>query len=295
LRRLKNQQLPTWFKQELPDKAALSLGTLISGYGLRTVCQEAKCPNLSACFKSKQATFLILGGRCSRSCRFCNIAKKGDGSEPSPFFCEPFLISEAAKKLGLRYCVLTSVARDDLVDGGAGQFAQTIHTLRAINQGIKIEVLIPDFQGSKESIAEVVAAVPDVLGHNLETVSRLYLALRPQADYQRSLQVLARAKQLRAGLITKSSLMLGLGESEAEIIQAASDLRKVNCDILTLGQYLAPSARHYPVQEFITPEQFQYLGSLCRSMGFKAVFSGPLVRSSYLAEQAFQEVSGCMI
>jgi len=324
------RQLPGWFKQEIPGDDALALARLLSESGVRTVCQEAKCPNLSGCFKNKQATFLILGPRCSRACRFCNIGTGSHRDDPgSKCHCEgearsnlfrllrfarnlrdcfvglrpprndtinrlrlsndtidePFLISEAVKKIGLRYVVITSVTRDDLTDGGARQFAETIKAIREIGRKIKIEVLIPDFQGKEADISQVLDAAPDVIAHNMETVSRLYADLRPQADYRRSLGVLARIKQLRSEIITKSSLMLGLGETEEEVIEAMRDLQAANCDILTLGQYLAPSPRHYPVKEFVSPEKFKRYNILAKGLGFKSVLSGPLARSSYQAEK----------
>ncbi len=289
-------RLPPWFKQEIPDAKTLKMAHLCCEFGIHTVCQEAKCPNITCCFKNKSVTFMILGNICTRNCRFCNVKKseKSSGtvlglrlsSEPSLF---NFRISQVVKMLGLNYVVITSVTRDDLADGGAYIFAQTIESVLRINKDVKVEVLIPDFQGKISSLECVLNANPSVVAHNMETVRRLYGDLRPMADYQLSLEVLRKIKELRPKMMTKSSIMLGLGETEPEVIGVMEDLRLSRCDCLTLGQYLAPSPGHYPVKEFISIGQFQKYRAIGINLGFKAVLSGPLVRSSYRAEEVYNE------
>lgn len=282
-------RLPSWFKQEIPDRTVLERAQRLSEFKVHTVCQEARCPNLSSCFKDLRFTFMVLGDTCTRNCRFCAVKKTKNQLELD--LEEPLRIARAVKKLGLDYVVITSVTRDDLVDAGAEIFARTIELIRKINRNIKIEVLIPDFKGRLVSLKCLLAASADVVAHNLETVSRLYRDLRPEADYALSLEVLKKIKALRPDLISKSSLMLGLGEKEAEVIEAMQDLRNSHCDFLTLGQYLAPSVAHYPVQEFISHKQFKRYEDLGLSLGFKAVLSGPKVRSSYQARELYQEVA----
>lgn len=265
---------------------------LLSEYGINTVCQQARCPNLQQCFLGGKLTFLILGDTCTRDCRFCAVKKSKAGADLAED--EPGRIAELVKLLALKFVVITSVTRDDLLDGGAGQFAETIKTIQALDSGVKVEVLIPDFKGKPHSLETVLAARPDVLAHNIETVERIYPQIRPQADYRFSLGVLSRAGEIDKSVITKSSLMLGIGEKEIELIQAMQDLRRAQCDILTLGQYLAPSKRHYPVKEFISPRQFARYRSIGLGLGFRSVSSGPLVRSSYQAEQVYAEDVQCM-
>jgi lipoic acid synthetase len=285
------QKLPAWFKQDIPDQDVVNLQSLFREFGLNTVCQEAHCPNIAYCFKRKKVTFMILGPACTRDCNFCAVAKSGESgfSEPQD---EARRISEAAKELGLKYVVITSVTRDDLSDGGASVFAQTIRAIRGVDKKIRTEVLIPDFEGRIGSLKTVLDALPDVLAHNLETVRSCYPQARPKADYQLSLDMLGKSKELKPEVITKSSLMLGLGETEAEIIEAMHDLADNGCDVLTLGQYLAPSEEHYPVKEFVSIEKFERLRGIAKAIGFKAVLSGPLVRSSYKAEEVFYELRG---
>ncbi len=285
-------RLPAWFKQEIPGNEALGLSRMFIESGINTVCSQAKCPNITECFKNKRATFMILGNVCTRNCRFCNISKTGTVLKPK-LNCpqEPSLISNAVKMLGLEYVVITSVTRDDLDDGGAKIFAKTIELIQALDKNIKVEVLIPDFCGKILSLEKVVKASPQVLAHNIETVKRLYGELRPKADYGISLVILKKAKQLNPGIVTKSSLMLGLGETEDEVREAMRDLREHNCDVLTLGQYLAPSPDHYPVKEFISIAQFHKYRQIGLDLGFKAVFSGPKVRSSYLAEDLYRKIA----
>lgn len=268
---------------------------MISEYGLHTVCQEAKCPNINNCFNAGNATFLILGDSCTRNCSFCAV-KELEKSKNGLFDPdEPYKISELVSKLNLKYVVITSVTRDDLEDGGADAFAETILLLRKLNKNIKIEALIPDFNGKISSIETVVFVSPDVIGHNIETVKRFYKDIRPMANYERSLGVLKSIKEISPKILTKSSIMLGFGEQQEEVIAAMKDLRQSNCDILTLGQYLAPSEEHFSVKEFIPLEQFKIYEKIGYDLGFGAVLSGPLVRSSYLAETAYTEVAQCMI
>ncbi len=282
-------KLPYWFKQDIPDEVTLKMSAFLSSLGIHTVCQEAHCPNVSVCFKKRSATFMILGNVCTRNCRFCAVDKSRNIKELVLDEDEPTRVARAVSELGLHYVVITSVARDDLKDSGAKIFVKTIKLIKDIDENIKIEVLIPDLQGNVSSLKCVVDARPDIIAHNIETIERLYPVLRPLADYSLSLRVLKNIKELNPSLITKSSLMLGLGENEEEIVETLQDLRNNYCDILTLGQYLAPSVAHYPVKEFIGPAQFQRYESIAKELGFKGVFSGPLVRSSYCAEEVYQE------
>jgi lipoic acid synthetase len=249
--------------------------------GLHTVCEEALCPNQGECFSRGTATFLILGDRCTRNCRFCSVAH-GPSGPPDPE--EPVRVAEAVQEMGLRYVVITSVTRDDLGDGGAGLFAQTIEEIRRRAPGTLVELLIPDFLGDADALHTVLEAHPDVLNHNLETVPRLYPSVRPGAVYRRSQELLERAKRFEPTIPTKSGLMLGLGESPEEIDQTLRDLRRMGCDILTLGQYLQPSGKHLPVHRFVHPGEFEEWRKIGLELGFAEVASGPLVRSSYRAE-----------
>lgn len=254
------------------------------GLGLATVCRSARCPNIAECFSSGTATFLILGDICTRSCTFCNITS----GHPSPVAeQEPLQISRAVAGMGLRYTVITSVTRDDLPDGGAGHFARVVRQLKADIPGLTIEVLIPDFQGNQAALEAVLASGVDVLNHNLETVPELYTKVRPQAGYVRSLELLARtrdwAQEQSRGIRTKSGLMLGLGETRKQLQRVFADLAAAGCDILTMGQYLAPSTAHHPVIRYLPPEEFTDLAALARAEGIATVFSAPLVRSSYHA------------
>jgi lipoic acid synthetase len=252
---------------------------------LHTVCEEAGCPNIYECWADRTATFMILGERCTRACGFCLV----DTRHPLPLDGEePVRVADAVATLGLAHAVITSVARDDLADGGAEGFAATIRAVRARTPATQVEVLIPDCRGDADALATIFDARPDVLNHNLETVARLQRAARPSAAYFRSLALLARAKD--AGLTTKSGIILGMGETEAELEGAIADLRNVGVDILTLGQYLRPSAQHLPVVRWWTPDQFARFGDYARGLGFAHVESGPLVRSSYHARAAADSV-----
>ncbi len=255
---------------------------LLSRLDLHTVCEAARCPNLWECFAESTATFMILGKICTRNCKFCSVAK---GSPLPVDQKEPERLAQAVKKLGLKHVVITSVTRDDLPDGGASQFFSTITEVRSINPDVIIEVLIPDFAGSKEAIKQVLEARPEIVGHNLETVPSLYRKVRPRASYERSLKLLKLVKILQPDIYTKSSLMLGLGEEEQEILQVMEDLRRIDCDILTMGQYLQPSSSHLEVRRFIPPSEFEEYKRIAEKMGFLFVASGPFVRSSYRANE----------
>ncbi|RKY26064.1 MAG: lipoyl synthase [Planctomycetota bacterium] len=284
------RRLPPWLKRRLPAgsdaQAVNSVRVLLDELGLATVCDGAMCPNRGECFASGTATFLILGDTCTRNCKFCAIPPKDPAA---PRADEPAAVATAAERMGLKYVVITSVTRDDLPDGGAGHFAKTIRAVRAKLPQAKIEVLVPDFQGNREAIGTVISAGPDVFNHNIETAPRLYEQVRPQANYQQSLGVLACAKSLAGGsaqtIYTKSGLMVGLGETDDEVCKVMRDLRGAGCDILTIGQYLAPSGSHVSVDRFVTPEQFDCWQGLAIETGFQAAACGPFVRSSYHAKE----------
>lgn len=249
---------------------------------LNTVCEEANCPNRMECFSKNTATFMILGNQCTRNCRFCNVTHAAPQAvDPE----EPKKVAEAASELGLKHVVITSVTRDDLPDGGAKHFARVIKEINALNSDIAVEVLIPDFRGSYMALETVVKAKPQILNHNIETVPRLYSEVRPSAIYVRSIQLLARVKFMNERIFTKSGIMLGLGEKEDEVLQVLEDLRIAGCDFLTIGQYLPPSKKHYPLVEYVTPEVFRKYKEAALDMGFSFVASAPLVRSSYNAAE----------
>ncbi|MEN3184405.1 MAG: lipoyl synthase [Atribacterota bacterium] len=275
--------LPSWIKRRFPPQEEWeSVQRLLRTLALHTVCESARCPNIGECFRRGTATFLILGNVCTRSCRFCAVAKGTPGPlDPE----EPERVAEAAQRLNLKHVVVTSVTRDDLPDGGAGHFAATIGAIRRVLPQATVEVLVPDFQGKEEALDTVLAARPDVLNHNVETVPRLYPSVRPQAHYERSLWLLKRAKEKAPGILTKSGLMVGLGETREEVEGVLRDLRGVQCDIVTIGQYLRPSVHHLPVAAYIPPEEFAYYREYALRLGFLGVASGPFVRSSYRAEE----------
>jgi lipoic acid synthetase len=283
------RRLPHWLKVRAPGGPGyLRVRGLLRRAGLHTVCEEAACPNIGECFEAGTATFLILGDVCTRACRFCAIA----GGRPRPVDREePLRVAETVRLLGLRHAVVTSVTRDDLPDGGAVQFAETITAVRRLSPATGIEVLIPDLQGKWSDLDTMMAAGPDVLNHNLETVSRLYRSVRPQAVYQRSLEVLRRAKAASPETTTKSGLMVGLGEEPEELRATMADLRSVGCDIITLGQYLRPSVKHLAVARFYPPAEFEELARAARAMGFRHVEAAPLVRSSYRAARQLGETT----
>ncbi len=273
---------PAWLNKKIDLKVCRALKLLLKDLNLHTICEEAHCPNISECFSKKRATFLILGDICTRNCLFCGV-KKG---RPKPVDSEePERVAEAVYRLSLRHVVITSVTRDDLPDGGAEHFAKTIFSIREKMKNIIIEVLIPDFKGNKRAIKKVIEAKPDIIGHNLETVPRLYSYVRSMANYSRSLEVLKNIKTLTKGIYAKSALMLGLGEREEEVLEVFKALRGVNCDFLSIGQYLPPSLKAFPVKEYIHPNKFNYYKKRALALGFLYVASGPYVRSSYQAEE----------
>ena len=277
---------PTWIKARMPsgDNYA-ELKKLMRNLQLHTVCEEARCPNIGECWNSRTATFMILGDVCTRRCMFCAVKKGTPGGVVD--VDEPRRLGEAVGHLKLQHVVITSVNRDDLADGGAGIFAACIAEARKHRPGCTVEVLIPDLEGNWDALAVIVEARPEVLNHNTETVPRLYRRVRPYANYQQTLNLLRTSKQLEAQMLTKSGLMVGLGETVTELLETMEDLRDTECDILTVGQYLSPSARHLPIQRYYTPEEFEELKEAGIEMGFRHVESGPLVRSSYHAgEQA---------
>ena len=280
-------KLPVWFKQEIPDMNKIrTMKEFFRGGRLHTVCESADCPNMGTCWKEGVATFMILGGTCTRACRFCSV---GTGRPDLVDIEEPYHVALAVKQLGLRYVVVTSVARDDIEDGGALQFAKTIRAIRRLTPEVKIEVLVPDFSAKEESLRLLSDAHPEVIGHNIETVRRLAPLLRPQALHDRSLGVLRTLSGLKTQTFIKSSLMVGIGETTKEIIEVMGELRETGCQILTIGQYLAPTRakRHLPVERFLSPEEFEAYRQKGLAMGFVHVESGPLVRSSYIAQQGY--------
>jgi lipoic acid synthetase len=272
---------PQWLQKKINPAAHAEMDKLLGDHRLHTVCREAVCPNITECFRNRQATFLILGKSCTRLCSFCNVTKETPlPADPD----EPARIARAVSRLGLSHVVITSPTRDDLPDGGALHYRATVAAIRAESQETRIELLIPDFLGNRQSIAAVVAAGPDIIGHNVETVARLY-HVRSGADYLRSLAVLETIRELDPEMKTKSGIMVGLGETEEEVLTVFADLRRAGCVYLSVGQYLAPSRRHFPVQEFINPERFDLYREKALAIGFEHVESGPYVRSSYHAEQ----------
>ncbi|MCJ7663108.1 MAG: lipoyl synthase [Desulfobacterales bacterium] len=273
---------PEWLKVNTSwGEKYREVKSLLGGSSLHTVCQEANCPNRSHCFESGTATFLILGDICTRGCKFCNV-KRGVPSAADKD--EPKKVADAVNRLKLQYAVVTSVTRDDLTDGGASLFSQTIREIKSLIPDCQVEVLIPDFAGSTSALYMVLEAKPDVLNHNLETVERLYPEVRRGADYYRSLTLLSEAKKFSENIITKSGIMLGLGEKRNEIIELMGDLARVGCNLLTIGQYLSPSVEHLPVNKFYHPDEFAEFKIIGERIGFNHVESGPLVRSSYHAK-----------
>jgi lipoic acid synthetase len=278
----KQQRRPEWLKAKIPGGAGYArLKSIIDEHRLHTVCEEARCPNMGECWHSGTATFMILGDICTRSCGFCAV--KTGRPDYGLDWDEPRRVTDAVKLMGVRHAVITSVNRDERKDGGAPIFAETIRLIHEEVPGVTVEVLIPDFKGSEEALRMVLDARPDILNHNLETVPRLYRTVRMQANYQQSLEVLDRSK--RYGAVTKTGLMLGIGEKTEEVIQVMEDVIKTKCDILTLGQYLQPTKDHLPVDRYAHPDEFKMLKELGLKMGFRHVESGPLVRSSYHAAQ----------
>lgn len=279
-------KLPIWIRSKVPKRSlAEPLRQELSLMGINTVCQSARCPNIGECFSRGTATFMLLGETCTRRCGFCAV-KTGRGEPIDPY--EPLKVATMVCKLNLRHAVITSVARDDLPDQGANQFAKTVKAIKLLYPNTTVEVLTPDFKARSDLIAIVVESSPDVYNHNVETVPRLQKLVRPQASYEGSLRVLEIVKGLCPQMLTKSGLMVGLGETMEEVVQVLKDLRSVGCDIVTIGQYIRPTARHLPVARYVMPEEFSELERIGYELGFKYVFSGPFVRSSYLADVAFE-------
>lgn len=275
---------PEWLKVRGSGASARQeVAELLSDLSLNTVCHEAACPNIGECFGRKTATFMILGIQCTRHCRFCNVL---DGSPESVNLEEPQNLAKAVKRLKLKHVVVTSVTRDDLPDGGAAQFARTIWAIRRMSPETTIEVLIPDFKMNEEALDIVIEARPDIIAHNMETIESLYEDVRPEADYQQSLNVISYIKKRNPAILTKSGIMLGLGEEKDQVLKELRDLRDVACDFLTVGQYLAPTKEHHPVLRYIHPGEFKAYEEAAYEMGFGYVASGPLVRSSYHADEA---------
>lgn len=280
---------PEWMKV----RSGASVGfaetlSIVKKYGVSTVCEEALCPNIGECWRNRTATFMIMGYICTRNCGFCNV-KTGRPRKLDPD--EPQKVAQAIKDLGLKYAVITTVTRDDLADGGAAHFAKVIQTIRAISPDTKIEILASDLGGKKENIEQVVLAGPDVYGHNIEVVKRLHKTIKKlPSSYKTSLEALKLTKEINKDMITKSGLMVGVGESSEEILETLEDLKKAKVEIVTLGQYISPSVSHYPIARYITPEEFLKFREEGLKMGFKEVISGPLVRSSYRAGEVFSSL-----
>lgn len=280
---------PVWLKQRLPSGSAHEkVGAMISKAKIHTVCEKAQCPNIWECFSRKTATFMIMGDHCTRNCGFCAVAH-GPNRFPDPE--EPVRIAGMVQNLNLDYVVITSVTRDDLPDGGASFFVRTVKEIRQKVPHALIELLIPDFKGNKDSLKRIIEVRPDVLNHNIETIPRLYTMIRPEAIYQRSLDLLRRVVTFDSTIITKSGLMLGLGEQPEEILNALKDLLDAGCQLVTMGQYLQPTKAHLPVERYIPPEEFDNWRKIALEMGFVEVASGPFIRSSYNAKKLFQAVS----
>ena len=281
------ERKPDWLKVRFDSVEINRLYNLLNSFSLNTVCKEAGCPNIGECFKKHTATFLIMGRNCTRHCKFCNVAKNpATALDPK----EPENVAKAAIQMQLRHIVITSVTRDDLPDGGARHFSETVKAVRSALPGATVELLIPDMGGIKQSLDIILSSDPDILGHNIETVPSLYSTVRPEADYCRSLAILEYVKQANPSIISKTGLMVGLGETYDEITKVMDDLAGIGCDILTIGQYLRPSKEHLEVKEYVTPQIFDEYASLGREKGISYVFSGPLVRSSYHAAEAYDKL-----
>ena len=278
---------PPWIRKRISPPSLDSVQNILAETRLNTVCEQARCPNMGDCFSEGTATLLILGKICTRNCRFCAVEH---GIPAGPDEEEPQRAALAVKNMGLRYVVITSVTRDDLSDGGASHFTRTIREIRSLNRGIKTEVLIPDFKGEIAPLADLLRAQPTVLSHNVETVPGLYAKVRPQADFKRSVDLLEMSRRLDPGIPVKSGFMLGLGETEDEVIRLLQDLREAGCDLLTIGQYLQPRSGLLPVVRYVHPDEFEYYRAKGLEMGFKAIASGPFVRSSYRAMELVERL-----
>jgi len=280
---------PSWLKVKAPGSPNyLRLKRLVQDQRLHTICEEAHCPNIGECWEQLTATFLILGDICTRNCGFCAVTH---GKPTELDLAEPDRVAQAIQRLGLEHAVITSVNRDDQADGGSAIFATVIRRIRELSPGCGVEVLIPDFRGNEAALRTVVEAAPDILNHNMETVPRLYREVRPGSRYEQSLELFAKARRMAPALVTKSGIIVGFGEEREELLKTMADLREVDCDILTLGQYLRPSQQHLPIIRYYTPEEFRELKAIGEGMGFKYVEAGPLVRSSYHARGQIEEVN----
>ena len=280
------KHLPEYLKRGIIDTdKTKTVRRILKEKCLNTVCEEARCPNKAECYSKDTATFMIMGDTCTRNCRFCNI----NSGKPNPLDPdEPLHVAQAVKELGLNYAVITSVTRDDLPDGGAEHFSKTIKEIKKLSPNTKVEVLIPDFKGDLKALDIVLDAKPEVLNHNVETIPRLYKTVRPQAIYERSLEVLAHSK---SKVVTKTGIMVGLGETQEDLIELFKDLKSINLDILTIGQYIRPSKNHLEVVKYYTPSEFEELKELAQKKGIKTVISAPLVRSSFKAFEAYKEIT----
>ena len=278
---------PDWFKVSY-DSEVGSIGKMMEDNSLHTVCKEANCPNRGECYKKRTVTFMIMGNKCSRNCKFCNVTN----GIPTPLDpMEPLNVAQSAKELGLKHVVITSVTRDDLADGGASHFAKTIEEIKRLNPEVTVEVLIPDLKGEDKNLDIIINAKPDVINHNMETIERLYEKIRPEAIYNRSLYVLKYIKEKDPKILTKTGIMVGLGEKDEEVYKVMDDVLKVGCDIFTIGQYLQPSRKHVNVQEYVSLEKFEEYRKIGIQKGFRFIASSPLVRSSYKAAEALESKS----
>ncbi|GLI57290.1 lipoyl synthase [Propionigenium maris DSM 9537] len=280
-----NERKPEWLRIKIQtNNKVREVEELLDTLNLNTVCREARCPNRCECYSKKTATFMIMGSICTRGCTFCNVR----GGKPELLNREePVNIAMAVERLGLKYVVVTSVTRDDLDDGGADHFGRVVEEIRRTTPDVRVEILISDLRGSKVAIERIAHAAPEVLNHNIETVPRLYSTVRPDADYRRSLEVIRSIKEMNPKIKTKSGIMLGLGETQEEVLEVFKDLREHGCDLLTVGQYLRPSREHTPMERYISPEEFSWYRERALEMGFQGVASGPLVRSSYNAWELY--------
>jgi len=286
-------RIPDWIIDGLKEREkSKDLLVFLKDKGISTICEEAKCPNIGTCFSKKTATFLIMGSICTRNCSFCAVTS---GNPYSLSEDEPTRIAEAVRTLGIRHVVITSVTRDDLEDGGASHFVKTIRAVRAINRSVTVEVLIPDFDGNISSVDEIIKEKPEVINHNIETVKELYNEVRPKADYSRSLKLLLRVNQKSDRIIAKSGMMVGLGETEEQVYKTMDDLLYAGAQLLTVGQYLRPTRKHYELKRFVTPEEFDRYREVGLEKGFTGVASGPFVRSSYKADKLYKQVRECML
>lgn len=285
MEKTKVRRKPKWLRVNYERQSIKEIEIMMEQLSLNTVCKEAKCPNLGECYKKRTATFMIMGSQCTRNCRFCNVT---NGKPQNLDINEPENVAKAVKELCLSHAVITSVTRDDLDDCGASHFAKTIEAVKILNPDTTVEVLIPDLKGVKENLDIVIKANPDVINHNVETVERLYDTVRPEAIYERSIDVLKYVKEVAPHILTKTGIMVGLSESDEEVFKVMDDVLKVGCDIFTIGQYLRPSNKHIEVYEYITPEKFEEYRVVGVEKGFKYIASSPLVRSSYNAQEAIK-------